>query len=192
MTSLILASQSPARRQLLERLALPFSVHAADIDETPLANETAVALVQRLAVAKAQRVAEHYSEGLIIGADEVGALDAIILSKPGDHAHAVAQLTMMSGQTVEFLTGLCLLNVVTGRIQQCLQRFSVVFRSFDGATIENYLQKTQPYGCAGSFQAEGIGMALCERSFGDDPSSLIGLPMLRLVDFLAQEGINIL
>ncbi len=189
---LVLASQSAARRQLLAQLQLSFSVHAADLDETPLPGETATALVERLAIAKAQAVATHYPNALIIGADEVGVLDQTILGKPADPQHALAQLQYMNGREVEFVTGLCVINTRTQHQQHSVERFFVRLRKLSTEQLKAYLRRAQPFSCAASLRIEGLGMALCAASRGDDPTSLLGLPLLRLVEFLAEEAVFIL
>lgn len=188
MPSLLLASSSPARQALLSRLGIPFITANPDIDETPIANEKAPDLAYRLAEAKARALA-HQHQGLIIGADQTLVVDQQILGKPGNHSNAVAQLTLLSGKTVTFYTGLCLLNTTTSQWQTRVEPFQVTFRSLSAETIERYLQKEQPYGCAGSFKSEGLGITLFERFDGRDPNTLIGLPLMALTDMLQQEGI---
>ncbi len=186
----ILASTSPFRRALLDRLGLPFEVSAPDIEETPRPGEQAAELVARLAEAKARAVAARESQALVIGSDQVAVLDGDILGKPGDHARAVAQLSRASGRTVSFYTGLCLLDSASGRTQVAVEPFWVVFRKLDPECIESYLRREQPYNCAGSFKSEGLGITLFRRLRGDDPNSLVGLPLIRLVDMLKQEGVR--
>ena len=189
---LVLASTSPFRRELLARLGLPFAVHAPDIDESRRPGEDAPTLVARLAERKAQAVVPHDSMVLIIGSDQVAALGNEIISKPGDHERAVAQLQLASGQTVIFYTGLCLLDRVSQQHQVVVEPFQVVFRQLTSAMIENYLRREQPYHCAGSFKAEGLGIALFDRMKGDDPSSLIGLPLIQLTRMLEAAGVKVL
>lgn len=189
--ALLLASSSPARRQLLERLRLPFRCLSPDIDERPLPGEPVTALVRRLSEAKARAVAARAPERLVIGADQALSLDGEILGKPGSHAAARQQLARLSGRTVTFHTGLCLLNTASGRCQLTVEPYQVRFRPLAAAVIERYLQADRPYGCAGSFKAEGLGIALFEAFEGRDPSSLIGLPLMALVDFLHVEGIAV-
>ncbi|MCP5424474.1 MAG: septum formation inhibitor Maf [Gammaproteobacteria bacterium] len=189
---LILASTSPFRRELLERLGLPFATRAPDADETPLPHETAEALVARLAEAKARAVAPHEPGTLIIGSDQVAVLDGDILGKPGDHERAKRQLQRASGRTVRFLTGLCLLDSDSGRLQVDTIPFHVTFRSLSTRQIERYLHREQPYQCAGSFKSEGLGIALFANMQGNDPNSLIGLPLIRLVHMLEAEGVGVL
>lgn len=186
---LLLASSSPARRQLLERLQLPFICVSPDIDETPQTGESISNLVSRLSKAKAQALADQHPATLIIGSDQALSLDEEILGKPGNHECANHQLQKLSGRSVTFHTGLCLLNTATGRCQLITETFNVSFRTLSPTTIERYLLADQPYNCAGSFKAEGLGIALFERFEGRDPNSLIGLPLMALVDFLQAEGV---
>ncbi|WP_006788498.1 Maf family nucleotide pyrophosphatase [Thiorhodospira sibirica] len=189
---LVLASSSPFRAQLLAQLGLQFQCVSPDIDESPQPDETAPALVQRLAIAKAQAVASHHPQALIIGSDQCALLNGQILGKPGHHANAVAQLRAARGQWVVFHTGLCLLNSASGHLQVDEVAYQVQFRPLSDAQIEHYLQREQPYQCAGSFKSESLGIALFERMQGDDPSALIGLPLIRLVTMLHAEGLCVL
>ncbi|NJN45368.1 MAG: septum formation inhibitor Maf [Candidatus Competibacteraceae bacterium] len=189
---LILASTSPFRRDLLTRLGLPFETRAPDTDESRLPGEDAIALVARLAESKARAVARHEPGALIIGSDQVAVLGDDILGKPGTHDRAVEQLSRAAGHTVTFQTGLCLLDSDSDRIQLDTVPFQVVFRQLQPHQIEAYLRREQPYQCAGSFKAEGLGIALFERLCGDDPNSLIGLPLIRLVRMLENEGVAVL
>ena len=189
---LILASSSPFRRELLARLELPFQTLTPAVDETPLPGEDAFALVTRLAESKARSIAEQKPDTLIIGSDQAATLDAKLLGKPGSHEQATAQLAAASGKTMVFYTGLCLLDAASGRIQIDAVPFKVVFRSLSISQIESYLRREQPYQCAGSFKSEGLGIALFERLEGDDPTSLIGLPLIRLTRMLEAEGIAVL
>jgi MAF protein len=186
---LLLASSSPARRQLLERLQLPFSCASPNIDEAPYPEESISNLVSRLSEAKARALAAQYPTALIIGSDQALSLDGRIMGKPGNHERALAQLGQLSGRNVTFYTGLCLLNTQTGHCQLTVEPFTVYFRHLQPAAIERYLLAEQPYGCAGSFKAEGLGISLFERFEGRDPNSLIGLPLMALIDFLGVEGI---
>jgi septum formation protein len=189
---LVLASSSPYRQALLERLNLPFSSFTPNIDESQLANESAIALVRRLAETKARAAVSHYPTALIIGSDQVALLDDMILTKPHNHANAVKQLELISGKQIDFLTGLCLLNAETKRVQLEVVRFGVKFRPLNAAQIESYLQHDKPYNCAGSFKSEGLGIALLERMVGNDHSAVIGLPLISLVKMLAAENIDVL
>ena len=188
---LVLASSSPYRRELLARLALPFDVIVPDSDETPLPGETPMALVERLAVAKARAVISRAPSALIIGSDQVAVYDGAIVGKPHTHENAVRQLRAAAGKTVMLYTGLALINAGNGRVQSEVIPFAVTFRPLTEAQIESYLRKEQPYGCAGSVRSEGLGIALLERFAGDDPNALIGLPLIRLVRMLENEGVRI-
>ena len=189
---LILASTSPFRRELLARLGLPFSTQAPDADESRQLGEDAPALVARLAELKARAVARHEPAALIIGSDQAAALESEIIGKPGDYERAAAQLQRASGRTVTFYTGLCLLDSASGQCQVIVEPFRVVFRLLTPAMIEGYLRREQPYHCAGSFKSEGLGIALFERLEGDDPTSLIGLPLIRLIRMLEAAGVAVL
>lgn len=187
---LVLASTSPYRSALLGRLGLAFVTATPQVDESPRPGESPQVLVLRLAEAKARAVARAFPDALIIGSDQVACIDDHILGKPGTRQRAIAQLEQASGRCVVFQTGLCLLNAVTGRAQTLVEPFRVHFRPLTRARIEAYLDREQPYNCAGSFKSEGLGIALFERLEGDDPSALIGLPLIRLVTLLAAEGLD--
>lgn len=186
---LLLASSSPARRALLEKLGLPFVVARPDIDESPLPGEDAESLVLRLSQAKAKALASTHPDSLIIGSDQVLTLGNETLSKPGNHERARHQLERLSGKTVTFCTGLCLLNTRTQRCQAIAEPFEVSFRHLSTEQIERYLLADKPYGCAGSFKAESLGITLFHHFQGRDPNSLVGLPLMALVDLLQAEGI---
>ena len=190
--SLVLASTSRYRRELLQRLGVPFEVCAPQVDETPWAGESAHTLVSRLAQAKAAAVAALHPQGLIIGSDQVALLNGKILGKPGNYERALEQLWAASGQTVQFLTGLCVLDAFSERVQVDVVPFKVHFRQLTKTQIERYLQREQPYDCAGSFKSEGLGIALFERLEGDDPAALIGLPLIRLIRMLEHAGMAVL
>jgi septum formation protein len=192
MQQLILGSSSPFRAEILTKLGLPFITASPDIDESPLAGEQAEQLVQRLSEQKAYKIAESYPNALIIGSDQVAVLDGAILGKPGNHDNAVKQLTAASGKTVKFLTGLALLNSQTGRIQSVVETFDVGFKTLSASQIDFYLRQEQPYQCAGSFKSEGFGISLFSKLHGNDPNSLIGLPLIRLINLLEAEGIDVL
>lgn len=192
MKKLVLASTSPFRKAILEKLDLPFETDSPQTDETPLTDESPAQLVQRLAVAKAHAVADKHPDSLIIGSDQVAVIDNTILGKPGDHETAMKQLRFASGKKVSFLTGLCLLNTESGNYQAEVVPFHVVFRDLNDSQIDHYLKKEQPYNCAGSFKSEALGICLFEKLEGDDPNTLIGLPLIRLVRMLEQEGFNII
>jgi septum formation protein len=189
---LILASSSPYRRELLARLKIPFDVIEPHVDETPHSGETAEALVKRLAIAKAQAVAQNRIQGLVIGSDQVAVHNGRICGKPGNHAEAVRQLQEASGKTITLFTGLALVNTATGRVRCEVVPYEVVFRRLTNTQIERYLHKEQPYGCTGAVRAEGLGVALLERFAGDDPNALIGLPLIRLVRMLEDEGVQVI
>ena len=189
---LVLGSTSPFRRELLGKLGIAFEVASPDIDERPQENETPEALVRRLSREKALAVARTFPRHLIIASDQVAVIDGHILGKPGSHENATRQLQSASGKTVEFLTGLCLYNSKSEHLQLDVVPFRVVFRKLDDADIEHYLQREKPYNCAGSFKSEGLGIALFQRLEGDDPNSLIGLPLIRLIDMLKAEGMQVL
>jgi len=191
MRDIVLASGSIYRRELLARLGLSFDHAAPDIDETAHAGETARALTERLSLSKARALAERFADHLIIGSDQVLTLDDQTVSKPGNHERAREQLRRCSGRSVEFVTGLCLLDSASGRYQLATEPFTVIFRELSDDTIERYLERERPYDCAGSFRMEGLGISLFEALRGDDPNSLVGLPLIRLCSMLAREGIRI-
>lgn len=189
---LYLASTSVYRRALLQKLTTQFSCVKPEVDESPLPDETAEALVNRLALAKAKAVAATLSAGLVIGSDQVAVFQGEILGKPHTIANAEAQLRRFSGQAVTFLTGLAVVNAATGRVQQAIEPFVVHFRELSDTEICYYVAREQPLDCAGSFKSEGLGIALFDKLQGDDPNSLIGLPLIRLLAMLRDEGLNLL
>jgi septum formation protein len=189
---LVLASTSPYRRDLLNRLQVPFSTFAPELDETALPGETAVETATRLAEAKARVAGSHFPDALIIGSDQVATLDGEQLGKPHTHENATLQLRRMRGRKVVFNTALCLYNSKTGRVQNRLVPFTVSFRDLSDAQIEHYLAKEQPYNCAGSAKSEGLGIALIARMEGDDPNALIGLPLIALIDMLNNENFPVI
>ena len=191
MLPLLLASSSVYRRQLLDRLRLPFTCSSPDIDEAHAPDERATELVRRLSLQKAQALASSHPQHLIIGSDQVAVLDAKILGKPHTFDNARQQLLNASGASVSFLTGLTLLNSQTGKYQTDCVPFTVHMRPLTAQQIERYLHAEQPYDCAGSFKAEGLGVSLFERTEGDDATSLVGLPLISLVTMLINEGISI-
>ena len=192
MPTLILASSSPFRRELLARLRLPFESVSPAVDETPQPGEPPTELVRRLAIAKARAVAARYPDALVIGSDQVAVYNGTLVGKPGGRAEAVKQLRAASGRKVTLYTGLALLNTATGNLQVEVIPFGIQFRELTDAQIDGYLRKEEPYGCAGSVKSEGLGIALLERFEGDDPNALIGLPLIRLVRMLENEGVQIL
>lgn len=192
---LILASSSPYRRGLLERLRIPFDVVTPDIDETPLAGETPEATAVRLSIAKARAAAGRIGDGaaaLVIGSDQVATFDGEQIGKPGTHEKAFAQLQAMRGRNVEFHSALCLYDSRTGDAQSADIVTRVRFRRYSDAQIEAYLRAETPYDCAGSAKAEGLGIALLDAIESDDPTALIGLPLIALTGMLANAGYPVL
>jgi septum formation protein len=195
--ALILASSSPFRQTLLNKLGLEFSVQSPDIDESRKPGESPEQLVYRLAQDKAREVAKS-KPGLIIASDQVATLQDglgaqdVVLGKPHTHENAIKQLSACSGNVVTFVTSLCLLNTNSGNIQTIVENYKVVFRALKPEQIDNYLKKEQPYNCAGSFKSEGLGISLFTSLEGRDPNTLIGLPLIQLIKLLENEGIDIL
>lgn len=189
---LILASSSIFRRELLQKLQLPFSCISPNVDETALENEKPYETALRLAQDKARKIGSEYPHALIIGCDQVATLDGEQLGKPLNHTNATKQLKMMRGREVTFHSALCLLNAATGNMQAEVVPYLVRFRELSDAQIENYLAKEQPYHCAGSAKSEGLGVALIERMVGDDPNALIGLPLIKLITMLNNEGVSVI
>jgi septum formation protein len=190
--AVVLGSTSPYRRELLARLRLSFDVAAPDVDETAMSGESPAALARRLAIAKAHAVAKRFPDAAVIGSDQVADLDGQALGKPGSHAKAVAQLRLMRGQTVVFHTAVAVTCLATGFEQVDLADVRVVFRDYDDAEIEAYLRAEQPYDCAGSARSEGLGIAMLEAIESDDPSALVGLPLIRTARMLRAAGVRIL
>ncbi|MDE1185055.1 MAG: Maf family protein [Pantoea sp.] len=190
MTPLVLASTSPFRQALLSKLGLPFICAAPHTDETPLPGETAEALVQRLALAKAKALAEQYPDRWIIGSDQVCVLDGNITGKPHTEENARCQLAAASGKAITFYTGLALIQPQNAQQFLCCEPFTVHFRALSQAEIAAYVAKEQPLQCAGSFKSEGLGICLFEKLEGRDPNALIGLPLIALNEMLRQAGIN--
>jgi septum formation protein len=188
----VLGSTSRYRRELLERLRIPFAVAAPDVDETPQPGEAPKALAQRLALAKARAVAALHPDAVVIGSDQVADLAGQPLGKPGEHARAVAQLRQMRGQTVIFQTALAVVCLASGYEQVDLAEVRVVFRDLNDDEIEAYLLAERPYDCAGSAKSEGLGIALLESIDNDDPTALIGLPLIRTARLLRQAGVKLL
>ncbi|MBF7731347.1 Maf family protein [Pseudomonas sp. N040] len=191
MLPLVLASSSTYRRELLQRLRLPFTCCSPDINEQPRQDESAIQLVCRLAEEKARAVGASHTQHLVIGSDQVAVLGELILGKPHDLRRATAQLLAASGRSVTFLTGLALFNSAKDRCQVDCIPFTVHFRELDELRIRRYLEAEQPFDCAGSFKAEGLGVSLFRGTEGNDATSLIGLPLIRLVDMLLEEGISV-
>lgn len=190
MQPIVLASSSPYRQALLRRLGLDFVAAAPNIDETPLANEAPEALAKRLASGKARALKDRHSNALIIGSDQVAWADGERLGKPGTFANALAQLQRSRGKTVTFYTGLCLYDSATGNEQLAVELYQASFRDLTDTQLRNYLIREQPYDCAGSFKCEGLGITLFESLAGDDPNTLIGLPLIRLTSMLRKAGID--
>lgn len=188
---IILASSSPYRKELLARLGVEFEVARPEVDETPLPGEKPSELVERLAVAKAEAISGRESRALVIGSDQAADHGGRIVGKPVDHADAVRQLEEASGRRIMLYTGLALVNTETGRIQTAVEPFEVTFRPLDRELIERYLRFEKPYNCCGSLRAEGAGISLLRSLRGDDPNALIGLPLIRLCDMLAAEGVRL-
>ena len=192
MRPLVLASSSPYRRELLERLQLRFVCQSPNIDETPRPGEDAVSLVKRLAAAKACALRHQFLQHMIIGSDQVAVLDGQIIGKPGNRQAAIQQLQAARGRSLIFYTGLCLYNSSTGRTQVRGIPTLVTFRQLSDGEIERYLRAETPYNCAGSAKAEGLGISLIAKMEGDDPNALIGLPLIALCDMLRAEAFPIL
>ena len=190
--SVVLGSTSRYRRELLERLRIPFTVTAPEVDETPQPGETPQALARRLALAKARAVAAMHPEAVVIGSDQVADLAGQPLGKPGEHARAVEQLRQMRGQTVIFQTALAVVCLASGFEEVDLAEVRVVFRDLSDEDIEAYLQAEKPYDCAGSAKSEGLGIALLESIDNDDPTALIGLPLIRTARLLRKAGVKLL
>ncbi|ENH4878649.1 septum formation inhibitor Maf [Salmonella enterica] len=190
MPRLILASTSPWRRALLEKLTIPFKCAAPEVDETPIQGEAPRQLVLRLAQAKAQSLAHRYPAHLIIGSDQICVLDGEITGKPLTEENARQQLLKARGNIVTFYTGLALYNSATGHLQTEVEPFDVHFRHLSETEIEDYVRKERPLHCAGSFKSEGLGIALFERLEGRDPNTLIGLPLIALCQMLRREEMN--
>lgn len=190
MPQLILASTSPWRRALLEKLAIPFECAAPEVDETPLPGEAPRHLVSRLAQQKVQSLAQRYPAHLIIGSDQICVLDGEITGKPLTEENARQQLLKARGNIVTFYTGLALYNSATGHLQTEVEPFDVHFRHLSETEIDDYLRKERPLHCAGSFKSEGLGIALFERLEGRDPNTLIGLPLIALCQMLRREEMN--
>lgn len=189
---LILGSTSVYRCELLGRLNVPFSVESPHVDETPLPDEHPADLAQRLALAKAHAVAQRFPDCVVIGSDQVADLDGQALGKPGTHDRATLQLRQMRGKTVIFQTAVAVVCIETGFSQQSLARVKVQFRALDDTEIENYLRLEQPYDCAGSAKSEGLGIALLDAIESDDPTALVGLPLIRTSRMLRAAGIELL
>lgn len=192
MQKLILGSSSPFRAELLRKLHLEFETASPDIDETALQDESPQALVQRLAESKARKVAENNPQALVIGSDQVAVIDGKILGKPGNTENARLQLRSASGREVTFYTGLALFDASNQQMQSLVEPFRVGFRSLSAQQIDFYIRQEQPFNCAGSFKSEGFGIALFDYLRGDDPNTLVGLPLIKLTAMLEKAGIDVL
>ena len=188
--TLILASTSRYRRELLERLRLPFDVHAPGVDEAPLAREAPAALAQRLALAKALAVSAAHPNAIVIGSDQVADLEGTPVGKPGTHERAVAQLRAMRGRSIVFQTAVAVVRASTGYVGTALAPVTVRFRNLSDAEIEHYLRIEQPYDCAGSAKCETLGIALLDAIDSDDPTALVGLPLIRTCALLRAAGLD--
>ena len=187
---LILASTSRYRRELLERLRLPFEVVSPEVDESPLTGETPAALAQRLALAKAWAVARQHPAAVVIGSDQVADLAGEPIGKPGNHERAVAQLRAMRGRTVVFQTAVAVVHAAAAYEQVLLAPVTVRFRDLHDDEVEHYLRTEMPYDCAGSAKCETLGIALLEAIESDDPTALVGLPLIRTARLLREAGVN--
>jgi septum formation protein len=192
LMTLVLASSSKPRKSLMNRLQAPYISISPDIDESPKLNESTQDLVVRLALEKAQAVAEQFPNALIIGCDQTAECEGIQLNKPHHFDKAVEQLKSVSGKKVQFITGLCVLNTHTGKLQQHMEITDTYFKILTQSQIENYLHAEQPYECCGSIKSEGLGIALVDKIVSNDPTSLIGMPMIALVRMLEHEGFTII
>jgi septum formation protein len=190
--TIILASSSVYRRELLQKLLIQFSCVSPKVDESALPEEKPHQTALRLAQEKAKKVAEEYPHALVIGCDQVATLDHTPIGKPLNHQNATKQLQLMRGREVTFYSALCLLNAASGNIQSEVVPTLVKFRDYSDQQIESYLAKDQPYQCAGSAKSEGLGIVLIERMIGEDPNALVGLPLIKLVSMLSNEGVKII
>ncbi|MFT5674819.1 MAG: MAF protein [Paraglaciecola sp.] len=188
---LILASTSPYRKSLLQKLQIPFQCIAPGVDETPLPDESAEKLVARLALAKAQAIGEKISEGIVIASDQVASLNTNILGKPLHYAAAFKQLRDSSGKTLTFHTALCLFDASTKQYKSIVEPFNVEFKNLSDQQIDTYLKIEQPYDCAGSFKSEGLGIVLFSALKGRDPNTLVGLPLIALIELFNEMNIDI-
>jgi MAF protein len=192
MKTLVLGSTSVFRQAILEKLNLPFQTAKPNIDETANVNESPQALVERLAIEKAKAVADKFPDALIIGSDQVAVCEGEILGKPHNFENGITQLTKFSNKAVTFYTGLCVFDSATNTIKSLVEPFIVHFKALSQQEIESYLNAEQPYNCAGSFKSEGLGICLFDKLEGDDPNTLIGLPLIKLVNLLKQQGLDVL
>lgn len=188
---LVLASTSVTRRQLLERLGLAFELHAPQVDEAVCPGETPQALAERLALAKAQAAAAHHPGCHVIGSDQVAVVDGQLLGKPGNREQAARQLALASGRLMRFETAVCVVDARSGEARVRRVPFEVQLRVLSGPQIERYLDREQPFDCAGALRSEGLGVALCRRMRGDDPTALLGLPLIALCELLRECGVQL-
>lgn len=189
---IVLASSSPFRKQLLSKLLIPFSCIAPDIDESPLNNETPMALVKRLAQEKALKIAKTQTDAIIIASDQVAVIDNQIIGKPLNRATAINQLSQANGKKITFYTSLCVYNSKVNTLNSSIEPYHVHFRKLTPSEIEFYVDMEKPFYCAGSFKSEGLGISLFEKLEGDDPNTLIGLPLIKLIQLLELNGIKVL
>ncbi len=189
---LVLASSSPTRKKVLAKLQVPFEIFTPNVDESHHLGESACDLVERLSIAKAKAAANAFQIHLIIGSDQVAEVDGEILGKPRDRDHAILQLSLMSGKVVILHTGLALFNSQSGTLQSAVLPYRVGFRKLTRTLIENYVDQDQPYDCGGSLRSEGLGIVLLTRFDGPDPNTLLGLPLIRLIDMLSNENYQVL
>ena len=185
---IVLASSSPFRKALLDKLGINFITDSPEVDESPVNGESLEEMVMRLAEAKARALAEKHPDALIIGSDQSASLNGKVLKKPGNFERAFEQLKAASGETITFITGLSLLNTHTDKAETIIDSFTVTFRKLEDSEIENYLKKEQPYNCAGSFKSEALGISLFEKMQGEDPNTLVGLPLIQLCRMLKDQG----
>ena len=191
-SQIVLASSSETRRKVLEKLEIPFEVFKPSVDESLKSGESPQQLVKRLSVEKARAATDLYSNHLVIGSDQVAVVGKQILGKPANRECAISQLELMSEREVVLMTGLALINTRTGHVQSDVIPYRVEFRNLTRSIIENYIDKDEPYDCGGSLRSEGLGIVLLKRFDGTDPNALLGLPLIRLIDMLAHEGVSIL
>lgn len=192
MKTLVLGSTSPFRRTILEKLHLPFQCDMPDVDETPKEGESAIELVERLAIEKAKSVATKYSNALVIGSDQVALCDDIVLGKPHTKDNAIAQLMSFSGKCVTFYTGLSVIDTDSGTNYSLVEPFHVHFKTLNRKDVKQYVETEQPLNCAGSFKSEGLGICLFDKLEGDDPNTLIGLPLIKLIALLEKHQFHVL
>lgn len=189
---IVLASSSPYRKQLLSKILSNFRCASPDIDESKLATENFREMAERLSIEKAHALSEQFPNSLIIGSDQVACIDEQILRKPLNKENNLTQLKLCQGKTAYFYTGVCLLNSKTGEYQSAVENYATTFRNLNEQQLKNYIDKEQPFNCAGGFKMEGLGISLFKSIEGQDPNILIGLPLIRLVELLEKEGIQVI